>query len=86
MKAMDRIPNWAATLAISCLILLTGAWGGRLSVNVGKNTQRIALSREESAGVDARLFAVEEQLRELKQEVRRMTISIERIHFIEESK
>ena len=62
---MNRIPNWAGALAISCLILVIGAWGGRLSVNVSENERGIAICRE------------------LKQELRRLTILIERTSYRE---
>ena len=66
------IPGWAGAIAISCLILLVGAWGGKTTLQIADNSKNIAAAREMNAGIAARLVAVEERLNELKLEVRRL--------------
>jgi len=75
---MNRIPAWAGAIALSCMILLLGAWGGRMAFGLSENERGLAIVREMNADINARLRSVEERIRELSTEVRRLVIELER--------
>ncbi|RKY21512.1 MAG: hypothetical protein DRP90_02125 [Planctomycetota bacterium] len=75
---MKRIPDWAGGLALSCLVLLAGAWGGRMMIGLDRNARDLVRVRETTADMNARLRAVEERITELGAEVRRLVLRLER--------
>ncbi|MFA4986184.1 MAG: hypothetical protein WC712_06340 [Candidatus Brocadiia bacterium] len=79
MSALERIPGWAGGLALSVLILVLGAWGGFVMSSLRDDARRISEVREVSASVNTRLDEVQEQLRDIKTEVHRMSLEVERL-------
>lgn len=75
---MNKIPAWAGAIALSCMILLLGAWGGSIALGLNETERRIIDVREMNADINARLCSVEERIRELSSEVRRLVIELER--------
>ena len=70
-----HIPHWAAAIAVSCLILLVGAWGGSTAASVNKNRTAIVESREQAAEVKARLCSLETRVEELQKEIRALVLA-----------
>jgi hypothetical protein len=67
---MSRVPNWAGAIALSCLILILGAWGASIASSARENNRGLAVLREESMEVRTRLTALEKQISEMREELR----------------